>query len=395
MELEKLKAKIREVIDVKRQELIDLSLRIHANPEVGWKEEKASRWLADYLEKNGFEVERGICDLPTSFRASYGEGKPVIAFLCEYDALPDIGHGCGHNIIGSAGVGAGIAAKSFVDQFGATILVMGCPAEELLGGKVIMVEKGAFDDVDVAMIMHPSVEGKNWLGSRTAANIFLDVEFWGKEAHAAVDPWSGTSALEALILAFNNINGLRLHVKDRGRISGIITDGGKAANVIPGHAAGIFMVRSPEDKYLGELREKVLKCFEGAALATGVRLEYRWGMKCDAMQDNSTLLQLWKKNLEILGRKVDEVWENSGTLDMGNVSVFVPSIQTYLSISSGPVPFHSNELAAAAISDAGKQAVVDGAKALAMTALDVMARPEALSLAKEELAETRKQKGIL
>lgn len=390
MKTERLKKKIQEQVEANRQELIDISLKIHDNPEVGWTEEKASGWLVHYLEKNGFKVEKGICHLPTAFRASYGEGKPNIAILAEYDALPDIGHGCGHNINGTIGVGAGVACKSLADDLGAKILVVGCPAEELLGGKVIMAEKGAFDEADIAMMVHAGGQ-QNWAGFRSTANIFLEVEFWGKEAHAAADPWNGISALEALILAFNNLNGLRLHVKDGARISGIITDGGKAANVIPKHAAATFMIRASEEAYLEELREKALNCFKGAAEATGARLEYRWGLRCAAMRSNSALLQFWRNNMEALGRSVDEIVDVSGSTDMGNVSIIVPSIHTFVSITSEPFVFHSPEFAASAASDAGNKAVIDGAKALAMTAADVVTQPEALSRIEEEFTQMRKQ----
>jgi len=205
MELEKLKKEIQAEVEAHRQELIDLSLKIHANPEVGWQEEKSSGWLADYLEKNGFKVERGICDLPTAFRARYGQGKPVIAIMAEYDALPGVGHGCGHNIIGTIAVGAGTAAKLAAEQAGGTILVFGTPTEECLGGKVVMAEKGAFDGIDAAMIVHP--RGKyNAVGVQFLAMISLDVEFWGKSAHASSAPWDGINALEAMIQSFNGIN---------------------------------------------------------------------------------------------------------------------------------------------------------------------------------------------
>jgi amidohydrolase len=391
VEAKKLKKKIQEEVEVRREELINLSLKIHENPELSWKEEKASSWLADYLEKNGFKLERGLYDLSTAFRASYGDGKPTIAILAEYDALPGVGHGCGHNIIAAIAVGAGVAAKSLADDLGVKILVMGCPAEELLGGKVVMVEKGTFKGVDVAMMVHPGGD-QSWAGFRTTANIFLDVEFWGKEAHAAADPWNGISALEALLLAFNNINSLRLHVKDGARISGIITDGGgKAANVIPKHAAGTFMIRACEDAYLDELREKVLTCFKGASMGTGARLEYCWGLRCAAMRSNSTILQFWRNNMEALGRNVDEIANVSGSTDMGNVGLTVPSIHPFISISSQPVVFHSAEFAAASVSNAGKKAVIDGAKALAMTAVDIASQRGALSRIKEEFAQMRKQ----
>lgn len=389
MELGKLKKEIQEEVEAHRQELIDLSLKIHANPEVGWQEEKSSGWLADYLEKNGFQVERGICDLPTAFRARYGQGKPVIAIMAEYDALPEVGHGCGHNIIGTIAVGAGIAAKLAAEQAGGTILVFGTPAEECLGGKVVMVEKGAFDGVDVAMIVHP--RGKyNAVGVRFLAVINLDVEFRGKSAHASSAPWDGINALEAMIQSFNGINSLRQHIKNKARIHGVITDGGKVANVIPEHSAGAFMVRATDDAYLDELREKVLNCFKAAALSTGARLEYHWGQRCSAMRHNSALIQLWADNMQTLGRRVDGFLEIGGSTDMGNVSVIVSSMHPFVAISPDPVPLHSTEFAAVAASDAGMEGLIDGAKALAMTAADVISQPEALSRIKEEFLNTSK-----
>lgn len=389
MELEKLKKEIQAEVEAHRQELIDLSLKIHTNPEVGWQEEKASGWLADYLEKNGFQVERGICDLPTAFRAHYGQGKPVIAIMAEYDALPGVGHGCGHNIIGTAAVGAGIAAKLAVEQGGGTILVIGTPAEECLGGKVTMAEKGAFDGIDAAMMVHP--RGKyNAVGVRFLAMISLDVEFWGKSAHASSAPWDGINALEAMIQSFNGINSLRQHIKNKARIHGVITDGGKVANVIPEHSAGAFMVRATEDAYLDELREKVLNCFKAAALSTGARLEYRWGQRCSAMRFNSVLTQLWAGNIQTLGRRADGFLEIGGSTDMGNVSVIVPSMHPFVAISPEPIPLHSTEFAAVAASDAGMEGLIDGAKALAMTAADVISQPETLSRIREEFLNTSK-----
>ena len=391
MELENIKKEIQEEVEAHRQELIDLSLKIHANPEVGWQEEKASSWLADYLEKNGFQVERGICDLPTAFRARYGQGKPVIAIMAEYDALPGVGHGCGHNIVGTAAVGAGIAARLAVEQGGGTILVIGTPAEECLGGKVIMAEKGAFDGIDAAMMVHS--RGKyNAVGVRFLAVTKLSVEFWGKSAHASSAPWDGINALEAIIQSFNGINSLRQHIKDNARIHGIITDGGKAANIIPEHSAGLFMVRAIDDAYLDELSEKVLNCFKAAAVSTGARLEYRWGLRCSAMRHNSALLQLWADNMQTLGRRVDvdEGKEPTGSVDMGNVSAIVPSIHPFIAISPEVLPLHSHEWAAAAASATGMEALIDGAKALAMTAVDIIGQPETLSRIREEFLSPKR-----
>jgi len=387
VELERLKIKIQEEVEAHRREIIDLSMKIHRNPEVGWEEVQASGWLASYLEKHGFKVERGICSLPTAFRASYGQGKPVIAFVAEYDALPN-GHACGHNLIGSASARAGVAARLAADEFGGTILVMGSPAEELLGGKVIQVNEGAFDGADVAMMVHPAAP-INWSGFKSMACTTLDVEFFGKAAHGSRS-WEGINALEALLLAFNSINSLRPYAKDKSRIFGIITDGGKAANVVPEHSAGKFMLRTPEDTQLDELCEKALDCFKGAALVTGARLEYKWGLRANAMRSNSALVRVWSKNMEAVGRKVeekDEIKYPSGSTDMGNVSLVVPSIHPFIAIASEPMSSHSTEFAVAAASDGAKQALIDGAKALAMTAVDVMAQPETLSEIKEEFLQ--------
>jgi amidohydrolase len=389
MNADEMKGHVQRQIEARKEELVSLCTRIHENPEPGWKETRSAAWLADYLEGNGFSVERGICDLHTAFRASYGEGRPVISFLAEYDALPAVGHGCGHNIIAAAAVGAAIAAKEAAAHTGAGIWVFGCPAEELLGGKVIMVERGAFKEVDAALQVHPLGSGDNWAGFQSTACLFLDVDFFGKESHAAANPWDGASALEAIIQSFNHVNALRLHVKDRGRISGIITKGGEAVNVIPAHASATFQVRSPEDHYLDELKEKVLKCFQAAALATGCRLEYRWGLRCNAMLNNQTLLGPWRENMKAIGRQVGEIIENSGSTDTGNVSVTVPTLHGFVSISEESLPLHSEEFCRAARSEGGFRAAIDGAKAMAMTAIDLITKPEILKRAKEELDKAR------
>jgi amidohydrolase len=388
MELGKLKEEIRQDVEAHRHELIDLSLRIHSNPEVGWQEEMSSKLLADYLEKNGFQVERGIYDLPTSFRALYGQGKPVVAIMAEYDALPGIGHGCGHNIIGTAAVGAAIAAKLATKQGKGTIQVIGTPAEECLGGKVVLAERGAFAGLDAAMMLHP--RGKfSWLGLGHLAMISLDVEFWGKPAHASAAPWDGVNALEALIQSFNGINSLRQHIRTDARIHGIICDGGKVANVVPEHAAGNFMVRAADDAYLEELSEKVIRCFQAASLYTGARLEYKWGLKCSAMRHNHTMLHIWADNMKTLGRQVDGYGdEPTGSVDMGNVSAIVPSIHPFIAISPERVTLHSAEFAIVASSDEGMKALIDGSKALAMTAADMIYQPRILSQIQEEFMNT-------
>jgi len=390
LDLSQLKELVKSAVDSQQDQLAEISASIHANPETAFQETKAAGWLTRYLEKNGFSVQRGICDLPTSFRASYGKGKPVIAFPAEYDALPDMGHACGHNIIAASSVGAAVASRPAVDHLGGTIQVIGTPAEELYGGKVAMVEKGAFSDVDIAMMVHPGTH--DVAANQALACQTLDVEFFGQAAHAAAYPEKGINALDAILQAFNSINALRQHIKDKARIHGIITQGGEAANVVPAHSAGNFIVRAEEDSYLDELKERVLNCFIGAATATGTRLEYRWGnTRYAPLLNNPTLVQLFSQNMESLGRNVLLIKPSFafGSTDMGNVSQIVPAIHPTVAIAPEGIVIHSPQFAEAAASDAGRQGLLDAAKALAMTALDLLASPAIVTQAKEEFKQQK------
>ena len=381
------KAKIKEAVELERQQLIQLSLKIHDSPELGLEEEKASAWLIGYLQDNGFNVERAIAGLGTAFRAAYGRGSPKIALLAEYDALPGIGHACGHNIIGTAAAGAGVASKSIIDQLGGSVVVLGTPAEEGLGGKIDMAKAGAFQGMDVAMIVHPDV--RNIITIEALACSTLDVEFFGKPAHAAAQPYEGINALEAMILAFTSINSLRQHMKAGGRIHGIITDGGEAPNIVPAHSAGVFLVRASDNEYLDELKDKVLNCFTGASTASGARLEYRWRDKAYApMKNNSTLAQLFSQNLESLGRSVEAFQPEFGfgSTDMGNVSQLVPSIHPTIAIASAEVLIHTPQFAAAAASEAGQEGLMDAAKAMAMTVFDIL-QPGTLDKIKQDFCQ--------
>ena len=389
---DELKAKINEQVESQRLELIELSLKIHANPELGFKEEKALTWLTAYLKKNGFQVEKGVGSLPTSFKAAYGNSKPVIALLAEYDALPEVGHACGHNIIAAAAVGAGIASKCVVDNCGGTVAVFGTPAEELFGGKVTMLQARVFDGVDAALIVHPGM--RNVATTEALACISLDVEFFGKAAHAAAHPEQGINALEAMILSFNAINSLRQHIKEKARIHGIITHGGEAANVVPAYSAAKFLVRAPDNTYLDELKQTVLNCFTGAALATGARLEHKWGEIIYApMNNNLFLARLFSQNLESLGRKVEsfEPHFGFGSTDMGNVSQVIPAIHPSISVAPLGTSVHSPEFALAAASKSGHDGLIDAAKALAMTVADLLSKPEALAKVKEEFSQHSRQ----
>ena len=390
LDVEELKTQVSGEIDARRHQLSELSLKIHSNPELGFQEVKAATWLTQYLEENGFSIERGICELPTAFRGSYGQGKPAIAILAEYDALPNLGHACGHNLIAACAVGVGVATKLVIDRFGGSILVIGTPAEELYGGKAIMADRGAFDYVDMAMMVHPGV--CDVATTQALACLALEVEFFGKAAHAAARPEAGINALEAMLNSFVAINSLRQHIKDKARIHGIITDGGEAANIVPAHSAGSFLVRAEDDNYLDELKQKVLNCFIGAATASGARLEYRWGnIRYAPLHNNLTLAQLFIQNMQSLGRKVklSDPSKAFGSTDMGNVSQLVPSIHPFVAIAPEEVLVHSPRFAEAAASEAGIQGLVDAAKALAMTVADLVANPEIVIKVKQEFEQNK------
>jgi amidohydrolase len=388
VKLAELKASVAREVDAHREQLIELSLRIHANPELGFQETGAASWLREYLAGHGFSVEAGICGLATAFRAVYGTGKPVIAILAEYDALPQLGHACGHNLIAASAAGAGLASKPVIDQLGGGILVIGTPAEEVYGGKVVMAKRGAFENVDIAMMVHPGTH--NTAATQALACQTLEVEFQGRAAHAAAHPEAGINALEAMIQSFNALNSLRQHIRDRARIHGIITDGGEAPNVVPAHSAGTFIVRAEDDDYLDELKERVIDCFTGAATATGARLEHRWGdVRYAALRSNLTLARLFRENLESLGRRVrlSDPESALGSTDMGNVSQLVPAIHPEVAIAPEEVVIHSPEFALAAASDAGSRGLTDAAKAMAMTVADLVSSPETVGRIKEEFRQ--------
>lgn len=387
MDKSELKEKVRESVELQRERLIQLSLNIHNNPELALQEEKAVGWLSSYLEDNGFKVQRNVAGLATAFRAVYGEGGPRIALLAEYDALPKIGHGCGHNIIAAAAAGAAVASRIAVDHQGGSVIVLGTPGEEVIGGKINMLQAGAFEGLDVAMLVHPNT--RNMATEQTLACATLEVEFFGRPAHAAAQPHRGINALDALILSFNAINSLRQHMKSEGRIHGIITDGGEAPNIVPAHSAATFLIRALDSKYLEELKERVLDCLIAGSIATGARLEYRWGERTYApMKNNLTLAELFRRNLELLGRRVEQFDPSLGlgSTDMGNVSQKVPSIHATVAIAPPEVLIHTPEFAAAAASEAGHLGLIDGAKAMAMTLVDILCQPEVLDKIREEFS---------
>jgi amidohydrolase len=389
-DLKALKEVVSAQVDARRDELVHISDTIHANPELGFAEFEAAALLTGMLEQAGFAVERGVAGMETAFVASLAgrDEGPTIAFLAEYDALPGLGHACGHNIIGTAALGAGMATAAVLPKLAGTIQVIGTPAEEGGGGKAIMVDAGVFQEIDAALMIHPG--GRNLLGRGALTAIPLRIAFRGKPAHAASVPDEGINALDGVLLTFGGINALRQHLRDDVRIHGIISHGGEAPNIVPEYAEAHFIVRAADTPYAGEVLEKVRACAEGAALATGARLEFEQsGPRYDARLPNPKLVSLFGANLEALGLKVVLATggERMGSSDIGNVSQIVPTIHPYIAICGEEVGGHTAEFREAAASPAGHAGLLNAAKALAMTAVDLLAAPANLAEAKKRFAE--------
>jgi amidohydrolase len=389
LDIEWLKSSVISKVDSYSKQLIQLSLRIHSNPETSLQEVNAANWLTQFLAKSGFTVEYDFCKIPTAFKASYGNGEPAIAFLAEYDALPELGHACGHNLIATSAVGAGIAAKLAVKHFGGSIIVIGTPGEESGGSKVKMVASGGFKDINIAMMVHPGII--DYATTEAFACIGLKVEFFGKPSHAASSPEAGINALEAMLISFNAINSLRQHIS-KARIHGIITYGGEVVNVIPDYSAATFLIRAEEDDYLYELQRRTIDCFTGAAIATGACLKYKWAdVRYAPMLNNITLARVFSQNMKSLGRKIQ--LSKSGVLlgstDMGNVSQVVPSIHSFIAIAHPGILIHTPEFAAAEASKEGNRGLLDAAKSMAMTAIDLLSDPGILIRINKEFNRNR------
>lgn len=382
---------MKEIKSLKEQ-LSEISDYICSNPEMGNHEFKAAEKLTSFLKAKGFSVETGIADRPTAFKAVY-ESKlpgPSVAFLCEYDALPGIGHGCGHNMIGTMSCGAAAGLIRVLDRTGGRVVVLGTPAEETDGAKVDMAEKGVFMDIDAAMILHP--EDKTYESGTSLAMDALQFEFRGKPSHAAASPHEGINALDAVILTFNGINALRQHVTTDVRIHGIITEGGKAANIVPDKAVAQFYVRAGNKKYLAEVVEKVKNIAGGAALMTGASLEIsNYEISYDDMKTNRTLSKAFTDNLKLAGVKdILPSRSDTGSIDMGNVSNVVPAIHPLIGISDNKIVGHTTEFRDATMTDKAHEALVRGACALALTGYDVITDKELLKQIKEEFAAINK-----
>ncbi len=387
--------KVKDLVENIKDRLVDLNQYMYDNPELGYEEVKASKAHADLLEEEGFKVERNYLDIATSFRGEYDSKKPgpTIGYLAEYDALPGIGHGCGHNILGTASTGAGIVLSKLVDEIGGKVVVLGTPAEETSGAKVEMADKGAFDDLDIALIAHGSKTFKE--SGSSAAMDAIEFSFKGKNAHAAGEPEKGINALDACILTFTNINALREHVVSSSRIHGVIIDGGKAANIVPDTAVAQFYVRSPDKVYLQELTKKVINCAKAGALAAGAELEYRnFEASYDNMVTNEKLQEVFTKNLKLNGvENIAKGVTSGGSTDMGNVSQVCPSIHPYFAICEEGTELigHSVEFADASVSEVAIENMLKTINALVLTAVDVILDAELLKDIKEEFKATVKR----
>jgi len=373
-------------IEALKDALISTSDYICSNPEMGNQEFKAMEKLTSLLAAHGFSIEKNIVNKPTAFRAVYDSAKtgPSVAYLCEYDALPEIGHGCGHNMIGTMSTGAAIALSKILNQIGGRVVVLGTPAEETDGAKVDMAEQGIFDDIDVAMILHP--DDKNHESGLSLAMDAIQFDFRGKTSHAASAPHEGINALDAVILTFTGINALRQHITPDARIHGIIKEGGQAANIVPDRAIAQFYVRAGKKKYLKELVEKVKNIAKGAALMTGAALDIsNYEISYDDMNTNKTLSESFTANLKYLGvADIHPARSSYGSIDMGNVSNKVPAIHPYISISDAPLVAHTVEFRDATKSEKAHWALIKGASSLALTGYDILTDKKLLNKVKEE-----------
>lgn len=388
------KVQITQAVDRLADDLERLSLQIHAHPELCYQEEQAAAWLTEFLEQRGAQVERAVGGLPTAFRATIaGKGPgPTIAILAEYDALPNIGHACGHNVIATAGTGAGAAIAMALRTlpFPGRIQVIGTPAEEGGAGKVKLLEAGVFKDVDAAMMIHGRCGTQVW--RPTLGIIKAKCEFFGKAAHASSWPWRGVNALNAMIQLFVALDAMRQQVRPEARMHGIITKGGEQANIIPEYTASEFYLRAPTRDYCTELLRRFEGCANGAAVATGCTVQVTPDpIIHDPLKPNFSMAQLFERNLERIAFPVDpdDTEAGYGSTDCGNLSQAIPTIHPYIRISPDGVPSHSREFAEWAKSPLARAGMVAGAKALAMTALDLLADPAALQQAKDEFARTR------
>lgn len=370
-------------VDRHLPQLVELSHFVHAHPELCFGETVSARAVAAALEAGGLQVSTGVYDLPTAFESRTGDGELTVAVCAEYDALPQIGHACGHNIIAATAVGAGLALAEVADQVGLTVRVLGTPAEEGGGGKVLMLERGAFEGVHAAMMVHPWPS--EHLRATCLAVAHFDVRFRGHEAHASAAPWEGVNAQDALTVAQVAIGLLRQQLPPGDQVHGAVRESSGAANIIPGSITARYMVRSPTIEGLAALRPRVEACFEAGARATGCALAYEeLSPVYSHMETHPALQSAYRSNAEALGRhfRADDAGTPPPTLstDMANVSLAVPTIHPLIGVEAGGAVNHQPEFTAACVTDSADAALRDGAIALAWTAIDAATEPELRAL---------------
>jgi amidohydrolase len=389
MDLAEIRSRIADDVAKRAGDLLDVSHDIHAHPELNFEERHAHDVLCAALARAGLEVEEHAFGLDTAFAARAGTEGPVIAVLCEYDALPDIGHACGHNVIAAAGLGAGLAAAGLADELGGRVLILGTPAEEGGGGKVIMAREGAFEGVDAAMMIHPA-DG-DLVSMDTIAIHQVAVSYRGQEAHAAAHPELGRNALDAAVLGYTNIAALRQHILPDERIHGIFTDGGQKPNIVPGHAAALWYVRSPDLASLEPLKERVMACLGAGAAAAGCAMEHHWNDPPYAdMIDNAAMLESFVAHAGEVGRRHTVPTGRThvvGSTDMGNVSYLVPSIHPMIKVAPSGVSIHTPDFTRFAGGAEGDAAVVDGARSMAGVVTDLWTDPDRLAAARAQHAD--------
>lgn len=378
-----------DLINQRSEDLWGISLKLFHDPETAFKEFHASQVLGEFLSSSGLRVETGVGGLETAFRASFGSGEhPTVAILAEYDALTGLGHACGHNLIAAAAIGAGMALAGMGYSLPGQVQVIGTPAEEGGGGKILLMDAGIFANVDAAMMFHPA--GKNLVTRTSLSSNKLKVEFFGKPSHAAAAPEEGINALDAMILTFNNIHALRPTLGPKDVIAGIIKHGGEAANIIPAYTCADFSIRSLSTRRRDELVEKVKSCAQAGALAVGCQVTCTLSPGYREMIPNHILAGLFKTNLEFLGLQVQDPdpYERMGSNNMGDVSHLVPAIHPYLAVAPDNIAGHTLEFKEYVISEAGKSAMLAAAKAMAMTTLDLLNQQRLLADARKELTST-------
>jgi len=391
MSLEQLKKDVAAAVDGMRAELLALSHTIHQEPELALEEFKAANRLSDAVASHDLPVQREAFGVKTAYASEFGNEKgPVIAVLSEYDALPGVGHACGHNIIATTGLGAAMALAKLGARLPGRVRYLGTPAEERIGGKELMARAGAFEGVDAAMMIHPA--SIDLVAMPCIAVSEVDVTYFGKAAHASAMPYRGLNALDAVVSAYQSIAQLRQHIRQTERIHGIITEGGMAANIVPERAACRFYVRARDMHDLARLKKRVQACFEAAALSTGCKLETHWVSDYLDLKSNWPMAGAFQKNFEALGRELTPLSSIppgfAGSTDMGNVSHRVPSIHPMICVAPRDVIIHNAEFARWAASEKGDAAVIDGAKSLAHTALDLMCEEGLMEGVRADFAAT-------